>query len=379
MPTLGSGRGTGGGTSNIPVLQYATGASAAPAPVAAPVAAGPAPGFAGFSSGGATGFSSGSSSGSSSSRSDSTSFAVPEMMNVYNQLLGLNRDNYSRVLDVYSSGLNHLRDVFPDVYQGYGRLQDQVMDTLGVGGGGWGVAQPGANAIGEAFARAQGNTTQQMINAGLGNTTVRGSLQNQNALQAGRAYGELGAQLADRAAGYQAQIGSQAQAARMQHLAMQQQLYGQLGGQLAGYNFANTAGNILGTRASSSGSSSQSSSNVSQDQRAGQYGPDAYGTRGQLAGPGNYRGATMMPERGGYGGGGGAYGGHVPFAAELAPLRPPYMGYGELGDPLSFGAPGLAGLPGASAGGQDAQVALGLSGLLGGWDNAVDPYFTNVG
>lgn len=191
----------------------------------------------------------GYSTGSSSSQQSTQ--MVPGMMNVYNQLLGLNQNNYQNMLNAYTAGGQTLAGQLPNIYQGYGGLQNQIMGTLGMGqvlgkNGNWGVAAPAAQAIGQTFAQQRGATDQQMINAGLGNTTVRGNLQNQNALMAGQAYGGLGAQLAQTAAGYQAQTGLAGLSAQLAGAQMQSNFTNEYGQALAHHTFSNTAGSLTG-------------------------------------------------------------------------------------------------------------------------------------
>lgn len=188
------------------------------------------------------------------SSSSSSTQIVPGMKDIYNQLLGLNQQNYSQVLGAYGAGQANLASQLGGIYGGFGALKDQVMDTLGFKGG-WGVAEPARQAIEATYAQTRGMTDQQMISAGLGNTTVRGNLQNQNAYLAGRSYGELGAAMAQQAAQYQSQLGLAEQQARMQGLGLQTDLYGQQGRTLAGYQFGNTAGNLLGNFSNSFSSS----------------------------------------------------------------------------------------------------------------------------
>jgi hypothetical protein len=246
-------------------------------------------------------------------------------MNVYNQTLGLNQQNYQNILGAYSGGQQNLSANLPAIYQGYGDLQKQIAGTLGQGGD-WGVATPGAQAIAREFAKTQGNTQQQLINSGLGNTTVLGNLSNQNTLMAGQAYGGLAAQLAQTYAGYQSQLGMAGLGARMQGLGMQTGLSQAQGSTLGGYHFANTAGNLTGQQ-----STSQSSANNNQP-------------------------FNPMRAGGGVGGGGGGGPGHIPF------------GYGgDSGGPgYSTFTQGTGALnPSLTAGGGGPPVTYNLGGVGG--------------
>lgn len=212
----------------------------------------------------------GGSTQSGSSQSQQATQIVPGMMGVYSQLLGLNQGNYQNVLSAYTQGQNRQASQLPGIYQGYGQLQGDVANTLGMGqvlgqNGNWGVATPAAQAIERQYAQARGDTTQSLANAGLGNTTAAQNFQNQNAYNAAQSYGNLGAQLAQTAAGYQSQIGQAGLGAQMQGSQAQAQLAAQRGSSLAGYNFANTAGGLTG------GFGSSSSTQTGQSQSRGGY------------------------------------------------------------------------------------------------------------
>lgn len=180
------------------------------------------------------------------SQSNQTYGMIPGMMGVYNQTLGLNEQNYANILGTYGRGAGQLAATLPGIYGGYGQLQSAIGQTLGVTGGGWGVAAPAAQAIQQTFAQTQGQTRQQMINAGLGNTTVGANISNQNALMASQAYAGLGAQLAQTYAGYEAQIGLAGLGAQMQGAGMQAQMAQATGSTLGGQKFGNTAGQLAG-------------------------------------------------------------------------------------------------------------------------------------
>jgi hypothetical protein len=107
----------------------------------------------------------------------------------------------------YDAALAMNQQNYTNIMQGYGTLNQQVANTLGQGGTPWGVAAPAAQAISDTLTDQMGTTTQGLINAGLGNSTVMNSLQQGNALQAQKAYGSLGSQLAQTYAGYESNLG----------------------------------------------------------------------------------------------------------------------------------------------------------------------------
>lgn len=181
----------------------------------------------------------------STSRSTSTPGIVPGMMDVYNQLVGINQQRYQNVLSAYQQGLGQLNTQLGGIYGGYNQLTNRVLGQLGLAGGGWGIAAPAATAIRQQQAQTGGQVQQRMIDAGLGNTTVQANLAQQNALYAQQAYGSLGSQLAQTAAGYTSQIGLAGLSARMQGAGLAANYYqgglGHLGQQLH-----NPAGNMIG-------------------------------------------------------------------------------------------------------------------------------------
>lgn len=290
------------------------------------------PGSAGYSLSQNQGANQSMSTGQSTSTSGSQSGTgmVAGMYDVYKELLGKNERNYQNVLGSYNQGQDELRGNLQSLYPGYGQVQSGVMNTLGMGqvlgkDGNWGVAAPAAQAIADTHAQRQAATTQQMTNAGLGNTTAAGNLQAQNAAMAAKSYGDLGAQLAGQAAQYQSNIGLAGQQGRLQGAGMQADAAWREAGALAGYNFGNTAGNLTGqfstsgSQANSNNFSQSTGYNLGQslsehysDYRPGQYRDDLTGMGGwqdmgglQGAAHPFLEGDPLQDPGGGMGGGGG--------------------------------------------------------------------------
>jgi hypothetical protein len=304
-----------------------------------------------------TGVSGGNSTSSGSSQSSTQ--MIPGMMGVYSQLLGLNQQNYGNVLGAYNTGQQNISSTMPGITSGYGNLNAGIQNTLGMGqvlgqNGNWGVAQPAATAIGQAYQQQLANNTQQQINAGLGNTTVGANLANQATLGAAQAYGGLGAQLAQTAAGYQAQIGQAGLASQMQGLGMQTGLSQAEGGALAGYQYQNTAGALAGPVSSSQQSSSsqqasqQQQPQPQQGQQSGNSG--ASGASPYSAGGGG-GGLAGMSGTGGGGGGIGAYQQNSPGFQSGSAAMQGAANYPTTGISGSVGVTGQAGIqPGQSSG-----------------------------
>lgn len=269
--------------------------------------------------------------------SQSSTAIVPGMLDVYNQLLRANQGVYRNVLNAYTNGINAVGQQLPGIVQGYGNLWGNVRDTLGLSGGGWGVAAPAARDIQRTYAQSTGALSQRLTSAGLGNTTVTAALQRGVDRDATDAYGRLGAQLAQLGAGYQSQFGQQALAARMQGLGLQTGLSQSLGGTLGQFRYANTAGDLTGQYSSSNNMSRSTSTSQGTSAEAYGYG----GGRGGGGGGSSSSGqsafglfgdplANSFNNRVGYSGAYGYGGFGVPYGAYGDPGR---FGGGDYGGP----------------------------------------------
>lgn len=286
---------------------------------------------------------SGSSSGFSSGVSTSSPVMNPGAGGYYQDLLTRNQNVYKDVLSAYGGGLRNAQAQLPGIYQGYGQLNNNVRDTLGLSGGGWGVATPAAQAIQRTFEQTQGQNQQNLINAGLGNSTVLANLNTGAARQASEAFGGLGAQLAQTYAGYQGQFGLAQLGARQQGLGLQTGLSANLGNALAGYHFANTFGNLYGQNSVSQNQSQNASSNFGSSYSpsgggGGGYGggsanspnegTNLYGYNAGAIFPGNYLGGTPSGYygTGAIGGGSAVPTGSTFYPGAALPQGNPYQG-----------------------------------------------------
>lgn len=251
------------------------------------------------------------SSGSGSSQSQQSTQVLPQLMGGYSQLLGMNQQNYGNMMGAYQQQLGSNAQQIPQIANGYGNVQSGIANTLGMGAalgqnGNWGVAQPAATAIQQQGQMNQGQITQQMANAGLGNTTVGANLGSQQSALTQQALGGLGANLASTYAGYQANEGNSALAAQMQGMQTQT---GLTQGALNPLNsqYSNTMGNLTGQFGSSSSSSTQkaASQNPQQNPQSGQQSSNGSGVTGG-AYTGNGLGGAPT-----YGGGGSSAGGGI--------------------------------------------------------------------
>lgn len=299
---------------------------------------------------------------SGQSQSSSSTQMIPGMASIYQGLLAQNEGHYGNVLNAYQTGESTIAGQTPGIAAGYGNVNAGVQNTLGMGqvlgqNGNWGVAAPAAQAIGQAYAAQQGQTTQQMTNAGLGNTTAVGNAQTQNTLSAAQAYGGLGAQLAQTSAGYQAQEGNAALGARMQGLGMQAGLYGQALGPL-GQQLSNTAGSLTG-QVSNATSSQQAQPQQSSTQQAAQQ-----NANNPLNNPGNLAGITGAAAGGSTVGGAGAAGQGLPASGDLGGSLSG-AGYATPGGGSSGGVPSYnpsSGYTTPTTGGQGQVFDQGIPG-----------------
>lgn len=123
---------------------------------------------------------------------------------------------------------------------GYNQLQNNVLGTI------QGIGKSQSQAIADVYGQQSGALAQQLVNRGLGNTTVQGSMQRGLDLDQQKAQIALANQLAQLSAGYQSQLGLsglnyQNQAA-MQNSAQQNMMaQTQAGLGEAGLNYANLA------------------------------------------------------------------------------------------------------------------------------------------
>lgn len=292
--------------------------------------------FPGLSTSG--GQSSGTSSSTGSGSSSQSTQMIPGMQGVYSQLLGMNATNYGNVMNAYQGQKASNAAQLPGVYAGYGQVQGDVMNTLGMGqvlgqNGNWGVADPAAQAIGRTYQQQTAGNRQQMASAGLGNTTIGAGLDSQAAQNAALSYGQLGSQLAGQAAGYESQIGQAGLAAQMQGLGMQTGLTQGALNPLA-TQFGNTAGSLTGGVGQSSYNQASQSKQQSEQGSGGSSGSSGGGASSGLpAGtPGGPAGAYTGGGGAGSGGGGGGSSGGLPASGSSSgPAYNPSGAYNSTG------------------------------------------------
>lgn len=201
----------------------------------------------------------------------------------YKQQLDTNMGQYNDIKSGYAGISGNIGSIYDQAKSGLDTSLQSVLGGIGVTKENpWGYAKPAAEAIDRSFTAARGKTDSALTSGGLGNTTVRGSLQNQNALQAGQAYGGLGSQLAQTATGYMAQYGL----AGSQLMAQKAGALGGLGssylGNLAGFHmnpqYPPVGQNIVGGHGGGSGGGGGS-------QMPGPFGGHGFGGGGSIGQP----------------------------------------------------------------------------------------------
>jgi hypothetical protein len=216
----------------------------------------------------------------------------------YNTALGLNNTNYQNILNAYQ-GLGPKLLNFGSADQGaFGTLSSEVQGTIA----NVGAAQQ--QNINDIYAQQSGAASEQLANAGLGNSTVGQSVQRGIGLDAAKAGVALAGQMAQLQGGYQAQLGSAGIAAAQQA----QGEYAQLGNAylnvLGGYKtpyptWAPNQSKYTAT-GTSAGSSSSQQTGLGGGNRGGGFTTSGRGNNGN-----------------GYGYGGG-YGGYNPAVGQIA-------------------------------------------------------------
>lgn len=122
-------------------------------------------------------------------------------LSVYNNMLNFASQNYQNITAGYESVLSNQRNAEAAVQAGYSNLQGNVHAMVQNIGAGQNLQNQ------QTYADAQGRTQNQMINAGLGNTTVMGQEQLKNTGNYAIAQNSLADQIAQLQAGYYTQIG----------------------------------------------------------------------------------------------------------------------------------------------------------------------------
>lgn len=128
-----------------------------------------------------------------------------------------NDQSYQQILAAFNQQQGQTQQQANQLAGGYSRLGNQVQQTIG------GIGRAKSQDIADAFAQQSGQLSQQMVNSGLGNSTVQGSMQRGLTLDSQKAQIALADQIAQLRAGYQSQLGGAGLQAQMQGLGLQAQ------------------------------------------------------------------------------------------------------------------------------------------------------------
>ncbi len=121
----------------------------------------------------------------------------------YNTALGQNQANYNNILQGYQQTIGNQTTAQQAITGGYTNLYNDVMGRI------QGVDQSQRLDIQDQYAQQQGQASQDLINRGLGNTTVQQSVNRGIALDRMKANIALSNQMAQLQANYASNIGGQ--------------------------------------------------------------------------------------------------------------------------------------------------------------------------
>ena len=120
----------------------------------------------------------------------------------YNSALAQNQALYGNILQGYNQVLGNQQRGQQGVAQGYTNLQNQVLGDI------QGITAAQSQQIQDVYAQQMGAQQQQLINSGLGNTTIQGTMARGLTLDEQKAQIALANQQSQLTAGYAAQLGS---------------------------------------------------------------------------------------------------------------------------------------------------------------------------
>lgn len=121
--------------------------------------------------------------------------------NAYSSALANNQTNYNNILSGYQQTLGHNVAARDAIGSGYTDLTNSVL------GGIADIGQSRQNDINAQYAQQSGQQAQQLINRGLGNSTVQQSVQRGLQYDQARSSTDLANQIAQTTAGYRSQLG----------------------------------------------------------------------------------------------------------------------------------------------------------------------------
>jgi hypothetical protein len=119
----------------------------------------------------------------------------------YTSALNLNKANYQNILKGYQDTMAEQKHQQDNVVRGYDFLSNSVVNKL------YGANQSNIQDINDKYRYDQGRATNQLVNRGLGNTTVQQSVQRGLGYDRAKAVTDSENRFANTIAGYESQIG----------------------------------------------------------------------------------------------------------------------------------------------------------------------------
>lgn len=126
---------------------------------------------------------------------------VSAYQNAYQTYINNANNFYNTITSGYKGLANTLNTTQQGITQGYNQLSQDVLGTIK------GICQSQMQAVQCSFTKANAATQQQLINSGLGNSTVLQSAQRGNQMQEALAQTAVKNQFAQLYAGYQSNLG----------------------------------------------------------------------------------------------------------------------------------------------------------------------------
>ena len=121
--------------------------------------------------------------------------------NAYRDALAMNQANYGNILAGYQQTLGANADARNAIGSGYDQLLNDVLGGIGS------LGQSRQRDINAQYTQQSGQQAQQLINRGLGNTTVQQSVQRGLQFDQARASNDLAEQIANQTASFRSSLG----------------------------------------------------------------------------------------------------------------------------------------------------------------------------
>lgn len=121
--------------------------------------------------------------------------------NAYNSALAMNQQNYGNILSGYQTTLGQNADARAGIGSGYDKLLSDVLGGIGS------MGQSRQRDLNAQYTQQSGAAAQQLVNRGLGNSTVQQSVQRGIGFDQARASNDLAEQVAMQTANFRSSLG----------------------------------------------------------------------------------------------------------------------------------------------------------------------------